>query len=517
MQRALLLCFGVLAAIPPAAAAPFQCPRVGGDLVFALEANINSLDAQTTGAVSTRNVVNNIFEPLFSRDDSNRPIPMLAQSVTESPDHLSYEFKLRQGVKFHSGKQLTSADVVASFDRYVRIGLARSAFDNVDRWDAPDTYTFVVHMKRPQPTFIDQISSFSVALLIIPAEDRDDPVQQLKTNGTGPFRLAEFVPGSYAKLQRFDGYQPNTQYQDRTGFGGYKQACLNSVTFRIVTEPGARVAGLQTGELQGVEDVPTKSVAALKGDHNIVLLPLENWWIQIALPNVSVPPTDNENFRRAVQAVLDMDEIMEAASDGNYRLNVGFQYPTQAGYSDAGRETYNLHNPALAKKYLAQSGYHGEKVILLTNHELLPMYNSALVMAEEMKSIGINAQLLVVDWPTSSQMALRGDTGWNFFFTGYGTPVASGELDAMQFLAPPIAMYVPKTYEPDLVAAWHDLNSLPDPEARHDAYVRMQKIVLDDALAMPFGALSKMQAVRSNVKNFQTFRIPRMWNVWLSE
>ena len=67
-------------------------------------------------------------------------------------------------------------------------------------------------------------------------------------------------------------------------------------------------------------------------------------------------------FRKAVQAALDMDEIMDAASDGNYKLNVGFQYPNQADYSDAGKETYNLHDPALAKKYLAESGYKGEPV-----------------------------------------------------------------------------------------------------------------------------------------------------------
>ena len=61
------------------------------------------------------------------------------------------------------------------------------------------------------------------------------------------------------KLKRNRGYTPNPHFTERTGFGGYKQACLDTVTFRIVTEPGARVAGLQTGELQGVEDVPAKS------------------------------------------------------------------------------------------------------------------------------------------------------------------------------------------------------------------------------------------------------------------
>ena len=74
---------------------------------------------------------------------------------------------------------------------------------------------------------------------------------------------------------------PNPHFEQRTGFGGYKQACFDTVTFRIVTEPGARVAGMQTGELQGVEDVPTKSLEALKKDKNITLVPLQNWWIQV--------------------------------------------------------------------------------------------------------------------------------------------------------------------------------------------------------------------------------------------
>ena len=165
---------------------------------------------------------------------------------------------------------------------------------------------------------------------------------QMRAIGTGPWQLVEFVPGSQVKLKRYDGYAPNTKYEERTGFGGYKQACFDTVTFRIVTEPGARVAGLKTGELQGVEDVPTKSLDDLKKDKNVTVVPLQNWWVQIALPNISAPPTDNLMVRKAVQAALDMDEIMDAATDGNYRLNVGFQYPNQPSYTDAGKETYNI-------------------------------------------------------------------------------------------------------------------------------------------------------------------------------
>jgi len=229
-------------------------------------------------------------------------------------------------------------------------------------------------------------------------------------------------------------------------------ACVDTVTYRIVTESGARVAGLETGELLAVEDVPTKAQAELKKNKNVTLLPLENWWVHIMLPNTSFPPTDNLAFRKAVQAALDMDEIMDASTDGAYKLNVGFQYPGRTSYTDAGKETYNLKNKDLAKKYLQEAGYKGEPLILLTNKDYTSMYNAALVVSEQLKAVGINAKLDVVDWPTSVNRQLNEKTGWNFFYTGYGTQPALGALATMKFFVPPQNVYYPKdgASDPDL-------------------------------------------------------------------
>ncbi len=507
-----------LAALSGAQAAPFKCPKVGGDFVFGQEANVNSLDQMASNTISTRNIAMNLFEALMTRDENNNPITDLAESYTESPDHLTYTFKLRTGVKFHNGKTMTSADVKASWDRYAKVGLERGMFANVAKWETPDPDTFVVTMKRPQPTFIELISSFSVPIVIVPAEEAEAPAMQLKPVGTGPWQLVEFTPGSQVKLKRFEGYVPNAKYEARTGFGGYKQACFDTVTFRIVTEPGARVAGLKTGELQGVEDLPTKSLDDLKKDKNVTIAPLANWWIQVATPNTSVTPTDNLAFRRAVQAALDMDEIMDAATDGNYRLNVGFQYPNQPSYTDAGKATYNIKDPALAKKLLAESGYKGEPVVLLTNKDYSSMYNAALVMAEQLKAVGIKAELKVVDWPTSVNMQLKPDTGWNFFFTGYGTQPALGALATMQFFMPPNANYKPKgdVSDPELQADWTAMNEKPDAKDRQAAFADMQRAILEKVYALPFGSLTKVQGVRANVQGYTPFRIPRMSNVWFA-
>ena len=228
-----MLLAGTFLVATAAQAAPFKCPATGGDFVFGQEANINTLDQMTSSTISTRNIAMNIYESLMTRDENNHPILELAASMTEAPDHLTFTFKLREGIHFHNGKLLTSADVVASFDRYAKVGYQRSTLDNVKGWDAPDPTTFVMHMKAMQPTFIEALSSFSVPIVIIPSENRDVPTQQL-TNpiGTGPFQLVESVPGSFVKLKRYDGYQPNTSFDARTGFGGYKVACLDTVTFR---------------------------------------------------------------------------------------------------------------------------------------------------------------------------------------------------------------------------------------------------------------------------------------------
>jgi peptide/nickel transport system substrate-binding protein len=517
MTRSAILLLTAMASIGTASAAPFACPKKGGTMVFGQEANVNSLDQQASNTISTRNVAMNIFEALLTRSEDNQTIGDLADSWTESADKLTYTFKLRSGVHFHNGKLLTSADVVASFDRYSKLGLERSNLANVDKWDAPDADTFVIHMKQAQPTFLESMSSFSVPIVIFPAEFKDDPALRLHTIGTGPFMLDEFVPGGFVRLKRFDGYSPNTHYEQRSGFGGYKVACLDSVTIRIVTEPGARVAGLQTGELQAVEDIPANNAADLKKNKDITLLPLANWWIQIALPNVQKPPTDNVYFRQAVQAVLNMDDLMDAATDGNYKLNVGFQFPGRPGYTDAGKETYNQHDTAKAKALLAKSGYKGEPVTILTNKDYTSMYNVAVVQAEEMKAIGINAEIKVVDWPTSIQMYLRGDTGWNYFHTGWGTQPALGALSTMAFFAPPNAAYRPAAGkdDPDVVKLWNDMNNLSDESARQEAFVKLQAMVLDRAYALPFGSLTKVQAVRANVKGFTPFRIPRFANVWV--
>ncbi len=276
---------------------------------------------QANSAASTRDIAMNIYETLVTRDENMKPLLQLAQSVDTSPDAKVFTFNLRQGVHFHNGKLITSADARASFERYARVGIDRSILAPVDHFDTPDPGTFVITLKDPRPAFMEAHVVDHRADHHHPGGEQGRAATATSGDGhravaAGPVRRRQLCPAE-AFRRLYTGHA----LQRIDGFGGYKVACLDTVTFRMVPEPGARVAGLETGELQGVEDVPTIAQKRIAANKDIHLLKLENFWLNVTIGNWSAPPTNNLKFRQAVLAALDFDEIMDAASDGDFKPN----------------------------------------------------------------------------------------------------------------------------------------------------------------------------------------------------
>jgi len=340
---------------------------------------------------------------------------------------------------------------------------------------------------------------------------------QLPPIGTGPFQFVEFVADSHAKLKRFDGYVSDKRHNDVVGFGGAKKACVETVTFRMITESNSRVAALETGEVHGVEDVPTIAQKRLVANPAIRLGRMEAYGQLVTYPNFSFPPTDNPKVRQAVLAALNMEEIMEAATDGAYKLNHALQFPGGNYYSDVAKELYNQHDAEKAKRLLAEGGYKGEKVVLLTNREYAMHYNASVMMQEQLKRAGINAELLVLDWPAALAKSQKEDTGWNFFYTGWITVYASGGAQSLRNLGDPSNVHKPKDNKSDAVfmREWDLVGRAPTLDERKAAFARAQQRVYDEVMVIPLGTYPKVQAVRANVENFRPYYMPRLANVWI--
>ena len=483
-------------------------------LVFAQEAPPPTLDPYFSTSVSTRNVAMHIFETLVTRDENNAIVPELADKITESPDGLSYTFTLRRGVKFHNGQEMTSADVKASFERYKRVALQKVILAPVSVIETPDAYTVVLRLSKRVPVFLDELSSFVTPLAIMPASQRDREGGKVDMIGTGPLQFVEWQADSHVRLKRFPDYVPDARYKGTDGFAGRKEIFFEQVDFKLIKDPGARVAGLEAGQFHIIEDLPIESAKRIAGNKALVVYDLKNWWLQGAWVNHSKAPTNDNRIRRAIQIALDMEEIMEIATDGAYVLQPGLQYPGNPYYVTTGAQFYNKKDPAGARKLLAEAGYKGEEIVIITNSSYQSMYKAAQVVAEQLKGAGFKVRVDVFDWATA--MARRSDgNAWNLWFTGQGTGPSVGPFAALKDVVSPQKNQI--TADPTIDALYSDLITGATVEARKATFSKFQERVYDQVLFLKFGDLTRKQAARSNVKGFMPYRIPRMWNVRIEE
>ena len=228
------------AALALGAAVPALAQKKGGDMVIAMTQAPPSLDPHATSAQVARNVNLHIFETLYARDENARPVPDLATGVVVSPDGLTYVFTLRQGVKFHNGRDMTPADVVASLERYRKAGASASLIGAIDSVAASGPNQVTIKLKTVQSTFLGNLSSPRAPIAIMPAAEAAKEMGKADPIGTGPYKFVEYKPDSHVKVARFDDYKPNPAYKERDGFAGAKIAYVDSVTFRFMPEAGAR-------------------------------------------------------------------------------------------------------------------------------------------------------------------------------------------------------------------------------------------------------------------------------------
>jgi len=495
--------------------APAHAQKRGGDLIFLQQSTPPTLDSATSTEQAVRNVAMHLFEMLVTRDEGSNPIPDLASKFDESADGLTYTFALRRGVKFHNGKEMTSSDVKASVERYGRVGFDRADFTKIKSIAAPDKYTLTITLSERVPSFIEQLSSPRAPMVIIPAEEASKEANKINPIGTGPFQLVEFVPDSHIKMKRFEDYKANEGTGERNGFSGKKIAYVDTVTFRIVPEANARVAAMETRAGHFSESVPNQTAKRLKDSKDIQIVTLMPWSMGFAILNAGPGGggTAKLGVRRAIQATIDADEIMLISTDGVYRLDHAFNYPESQYFSaEVGKAVYNQANPAKAKQLLAEAGYAGEEIVILTTSQIAIVKAQAEIAAEQLKAAGMKARVAVYDTPGYIAQAGKPD-GWNIYIGEFGLAPSIGPYGLPNFWTG--LKNWQKLVDPALEKSFNDLKTKTTLAERKAAIDAFYTRVTDQAYAIKLGDNGLLQAVRSEVKNFKPYRIPRAWGVWL--
>jgi peptide/nickel transport system substrate-binding protein len=510
-RRDLGLAAGAAALLPLSKPALAQGAR--GTVVMAQQAQPPSLDAQTTSAQASRNISLHIFETLFARDEAGNPVPDLAEGVDISADGLTYRFGLREA-RFHNGRRMNSADVKASLQRYGRVGASAFIMQPVDAIDTPDANTVVVRLKQPSPGFIAGISSPRAPCAILPAEEAGKEVNRIEIVGTGPFRFVEYRPDSHVRMTRFAEYVQNTKYPGMDGFAGRKVVNVQDINIRFVPEAGARTAGLQTGEMHILEAIAVPAAQRLRNDRSLQMHEMMPWAFQTLMLNHVQPPMDNPVFRRALQAALDLEEIMAISTDGLYRMTHGWQHPGTTYFAgDVGKPLYNINNKDRARALLREANYRNEEIVLLGDSSFSNHQATIVTAAEQLKSVGINVRTVITDWPTAfSQRTQR--TGWHLWALMLGIEPYEGPYGVVGFFSG----NAPVQHQRDEVIedCQRRLNTSLAEADRKKAVSDFQARMYDQAIAIKCGDVGIVQATRAQVRDYKPYRIPRMWGISLA-
>ncbi len=500
----------LLAASLPGLAAAQTAPHKGGSLIYANISGPGTLDPYVSSSLVELEVIHEIYEGLVAMDGQYQTKPMLAEKVDISPDARIFTFALRHGVKFQNGKEMTSADVLASFQRYQKISANAAALADVKSFTAPDPYNFVITLNNPNAVFLDVLKSPVYPFSIMPAEERDKPARAADVIGTGPFKLGEWVKDSHLNIDRFDDYSPNTSEPGPDGLAGRRTAYLDTVRFNFTPEANARVAALQSGGADVIGDIPAELAKRLADRNDLHVQQVFPYCQAYFILNTQQAPTTNPLIRQAIDAVVNVGDITDATGDV-VQQNASMVYPSSPYFAGKlANPFYSQNDPAKAKALLAQAGYKGEKIVLQTNSNYTSMRDSILVLSEEMKAAGINVEVQVVDWTTNAANMQEGKGGWNVSTTSF----CSNPLLGPQQWKFMIYGFPHVKGDTVLDSAYQDFYQNLDLAKRKDDWAVIEKDVLSQSYMIKIADQANVRAYDSKVGGFQPYYMIHFWDVY---
>ena len=341
----------------------------------------DSLDPHLAVAAGTKEVMFNVFEGLMKPTSTGDLTPAVAESYTVSEDRLTYTFTLREGVKFHNGDEVTAEDVVYSISRCADTTDGTplvEAFSVIQSVEAVDARTVAITIAEPSNEFISYMTT-----AILPA---DYDQQDTAPVGTGPFKFVSRAAQDNIVLERFDEYWGTPAYLDK-------------VTFKIMENADSLVMSLQSGAIDLCSHLTSTQVAQLGGDFYVAEGTMN--LVQALYLNNAEKPFDDVRVRQALCYAVDKQGIIDLAFDG-YGSPIGSSmYPAFGKYFDESLTNYYTKDVEKAKSLLTDAGYpNGFEMTITVPSNYQPHIDTAQVLVEQLKEIGVTAKIELVEWGT---------------------------------------------------------------------------------------------------------------------
>lgn len=348
----------LLAAVSPrlAAAQATPQPQVGGTFIEGYDRDFTKMDPVQSGWADPG--YNALYEYTMIRDPNDgHPVPMLAESWTVSDDKLTWTFKIRDGLKFHSGAPCTNANVVEDFNifRDPKTGQNAIFWASVTDVSAGAGNTVVVKCSKPFAAFPETLATeYSMIHNEATRKAVGGTYGATKADGTGPFTLTEFTPGKQVLMNRWDGYPgSNVAFVENKG-----KAYVDQLRWVPILDTASRANEIEAGTVHAIRNPGGQDVDRLKANPDLVVMEWPNpanVFLALNCANADLGFTD-VRVRQAISHAIDREGIAKAVYFGHAAATYGPIAPNWKWY-ESGVEQFNKYDPAQAKKLLDDAGW----------------------------------------------------------------------------------------------------------------------------------------------------------------
>jgi peptide/nickel transport system substrate-binding protein len=493
-------------------------------LRFVPQANLSVLDPVFTTATVTGNHGYHVFDTLYGVDAQLRPQPQMVEGHETASDGLTWTFRLREGLRFHDGSPVRSADCIASIRRWC----AREPFGQllarvVEEWTAIDDRNFRARLKRPFPLIIEALAKPDSSTLFVMPERlaATDPARAVtEMVGSGPYRFiaSEYNSGSRVVYEKFDGYVPRSEAPAWTSGG--KVAHFNRIEWHILPDAATAAAALQNGEMDWWER-PHPDLQPLLARSRDVRREITDTLGRLAVMRMNClhPPFDNAAVRKAVRLSVAQEEYMRA-SRGDDRsewfINRSL-WPRGTPYNRDEGEAMMPGSLDRARAALREAGYGGERIVIINPTDFPDIGPLGQVTADRLKRIGMNIDLAESDWGTVVQRRSNRETvdkgGWSILHTTGGATAWANP--ALSFLVRGQGAngwfgWWKNDRAEELAEAWLYAT---DADRQKALATELGHLALDDVSFLPLGQFVIRTAFRRDITGILQGSSPYPWNV----
>lgn len=481
-------------------------PQPGGTLNMSLGTDFVSFDPYLD--IDGAEFKPMVFEAPIRISDDGQFEPWLAESWEVGPEAKSVTLKIRQGIMFHNGREMTVDDVVWSANRAIDQTLGHhlgDRFATATGAEKVDDTTLVINYSEPTHSALD-----GIARLFIFPQEADAEIATIPV-GTGPFKYEEWVPGDHLTLVKNEDY-----WQEG-------KPLLDKVVIKPIPDDQARMVNLLAGAIDLLGRVPLADIELLDQAPDVYTITQPpGFSFDAFIFNVTAPPFDNTQVRQAMNYMVDRDKMNALAYHGQGTMTT-LPWGPQSWAYPKDLENYYTYDPEKAKALLAEAGYpdgfDAQMVIRGTGGVAL---DTAQIYQEDLAKIGVNLEVLPTELPQYWPILFDSQFQVVSHATGEATVDPSGVFISAACCRPFRSFFKiteDTTWFPEYQAIIEQSANEMDQEARKELYHDAAAILLEQGWTIPLGWRQWTYGVKENVHDIRVDMDAMLWlqDTWLSE